>query len=225
MKILDVPQVGKLGLIVGQGGRFGQIRRTYVIPANPRTVDQMSTRRDLSQVASSWRSLTKDQQTAWITAASTVQSVRKGGTQGPLTGTQLYTKINCVNLLAGNPLVQAPPNKPDIGPAVATGLAITNTAGVVALSVTIATAAPSGNPYIVRASAPQSFGINAVPALSVLGVISPSAAGATDITALYNAKYGAPQAGQQVWVAVSATQEGWEDLPSTFVQVVPASGS
>jgi hypothetical protein len=223
MKILDVPQVGKLGLIVGQGGRFGQIRRTYVIPANPRTVDQMGIRRDLAQVSSSWRSLTKAQQSAWISAASSVQSTRKGGTQGPLTGAQLYNKINCVNLLAGNAIATAPAAKPDIGASVATGFTIANTSGAVTLRVARAAAAPSGNPYIVRAAAPQSNGINAAPAMKVLGVISPTAAGTTDITSLYAAKFGLPAAGQQVWVAISATQNGWEDLPSTFVQTVPAS--
>jgi hypothetical protein len=37
MKILDIPQSGKRGLTVSQGGRYGQISRALVIPSNPRT--------------------------------------------------------------------------------------------------------------------------------------------------------------------------------------------
>ncbi len=37
MKILDIPQSGKKGLNVSMNGRYGQVRRTLVIPTNPRT--------------------------------------------------------------------------------------------------------------------------------------------------------------------------------------------
>ena len=38
MKILDIPQSGKAGLYVSYKGRNGQVRRSYVVPANPRTI-------------------------------------------------------------------------------------------------------------------------------------------------------------------------------------------
>jgi hypothetical protein len=37
MRILDIPQSGKEGLSVSLQGRYGQVRRALVIPANPRT--------------------------------------------------------------------------------------------------------------------------------------------------------------------------------------------
>ncbi len=37
MRILDIPQSGKEGLRVSLQGRYGQVRRALVIPANPRT--------------------------------------------------------------------------------------------------------------------------------------------------------------------------------------------
>ena len=70
MKILDIPQCGKLGTIVGQGGRFGQIRRTLAIPSNPQTPDQTSVRAALTVAAKNWRNLTEPQRAAWIAAAS-----------------------------------------------------------------------------------------------------------------------------------------------------------
>src|SRR5664279_5714905 len=50
MRILDIPQSGKRGLYVTQGGRYGQISRTLVIPSNPRTAPQMSVRAILTRV-------------------------------------------------------------------------------------------------------------------------------------------------------------------------------
>jgi hypothetical protein len=58
MKILDIPQSGKRGLNVSQAGQFGQISRTLAIPANPRTLAQMSVRDNLSRVAGAHRTPT-----------------------------------------------------------------------------------------------------------------------------------------------------------------------
>ena len=50
MKILDIPQSGKRGLYVSQGGRYGQISRMLVIPGNPRTAFQMDVRHAFGSV-------------------------------------------------------------------------------------------------------------------------------------------------------------------------------
>ena len=60
MKILDIPQSGKRGLYVSQGGRYGQISRALVIPSNPRTVRQTNVRGILSRVAAGWLGLKLD---------------------------------------------------------------------------------------------------------------------------------------------------------------------
>ena len=162
------------------------------------------------------------QQNAWIGAADSVMSTRKGGTQGALTGAQLYTKINSINVHCGNAVVTAPPAKPNVGAAVVTGLEVTNTNNVIAIKLTGVTMPPSGNPYIVRACKPQSFGVNATPQMAVIGVCPAATLGVADITALFSAKFGPPPVGSKIWVSVSATQSGWEDLPSLFMAKVPA---
>ena len=68
MKILDIPQSGKRGLYVSQGGRFGQISRVLVIPSNPRTAPQMSVRAILTRVSARWRALDESQRAAWRAA-------------------------------------------------------------------------------------------------------------------------------------------------------------
>ena len=221
MKILEIPQSGKLGTIVGQDGRFGQIRRALVIPADPKTPIQMILRRNLTQAAKSWKSLTQAEQQAWIAVAATVMSAPRGGTQGALYGVQLYSKINCTNLLCGNDMVRLPPPKPDIGPAVATALAITNPAGVVTLQLTPVGEPTPANPWIVSASKPQSPGFNKCDHIHILGLAPAPQNGLCDISALYTAKYGVPAPGLKIWVSICATQSGWQDPPATFMQPVP----
>ena len=221
MKILEIPQSGKLGTIVGQSGRFGQIRRTLAIPADPKTPIQMILRRNLTRVARSWKSLTQVEQQAWITEAATVMSARKGGTRGALFGVQLYSGINCTNLLCGNDMVRLPPPKPNLGPPVATALAITNPAGVVTLQLATVGAPTQADPWIVSASKPQSPGFNKCDHIHIIGLAPAPQNGVCDISALYTVRYGVPPVGWKIWVSISATHAGWQEPPATFMQPVP----
>src|SRR5512135_2972581 len=101
MKIIDVPQSGRLGLQVAYPGRWGQIRRQWVVPANPNTLNQQLVRANLTSQATAYDALTEAQQNAWIAAAANEQSRSSLGQSGPLTGLQLFTKINCSILAIG----------------------------------------------------------------------------------------------------------------------------
>src|ERR1017187_8479264 len=108
MKILNIPQSGKRGLYVSMGSRYGQISRILAIPSNPRTAPQMGVRHALSKVTARWRTLTEDQRNAWRTAAKTKNTVPRLGQSGPLTGSQLFAKINCsLATLGGNQVVRS----------------------------------------------------------------------------------------------------------------------
>ena len=156
MKIVDVPQTGKLGLTVTYPGRNGLIRRTKVTPANPRSVAQLSIRQNLATQAGAYAQLTDAQQQAWIQTAASMKSRPTLGQSGPLTGLQLFTKLNCTLLDVGAPTVTTPPAKPVIAPLPIDGLQITNTAGTIAIKLHT-TAAPGAH-TMLRASAPQSAG-------------------------------------------------------------------
>ena len=112
MKILDIPQSGKRGLTVSQNGRYGQISRAYVMPANPHTASQMAVRATFGTVASAWDGLTEAQRQAWIAAASTRQTKTRCGTSGPMTGLQFFVQINANLLAMGQEQVTAPPATP-----------------------------------------------------------------------------------------------------------------
>jgi hypothetical protein len=221
MKILDIPQSGKRGLYVSQGGRYGQISRILVIPANPRTAPQMSVRAILTRVTARWRSLEESQRAAWRAAALGVKSVSRLGQNGPLTGAQLFSKINCTLAQFGQEQVDVPPARPVFSSLAPQALVITNTGGVIALKLTCPTS--PGENTIVRGSAPVSQGINNLGDFRVLGTCPVPADGVADITGLYTTRYGAPPVGAKVFVRVNQYVDGWEDLPLTFAAVVPAA--
>jgi hypothetical protein len=219
--LLDIPQSGKRGLTVSQGGRNGQISRALVIPSNPRTDAQMRVRNFLANVASQWSALSQAQRDAWTTAGKQHQSKSRLGRSGPLSGFQLYSKINCSLLNIGLPAVSVPPAAPAFALLPVTGLTITNASGVVSLKLTTTDAPADGT--MLRAAPPCSQGRNVSPDTVYLGQLDSPQNGAVDITAAYTAKYGTPPAGKKVFVQVNQNVGGWEDIPRQFWAIVPAS--
>jgi len=221
MKILDIPQSGKRGLYVSQGGRYGQISRALVIPANPRSVRQMSVRAIFTRVTTSWRSLQESQRAAWVAAASGISSASRLGQSGPLTGQQLFNKINCTLAQFGQDQVDAPPVRP-LFPALAPqALVITNASGAIALKLTCPT--DPGQTTVVRASKPLSQGFEKYSNFRILGLCPAPAQGSADITSLYTARFGVPAVGTKVFVSVNQVVDGWEDHAVTFAAIVPTS--
>jgi hypothetical protein len=221
MKILDIPQSGKLGVYVSQGGRYGQIRRILAIPANPRTEDQLNIRQLLGTAAHNWKTITENQRLAWSEAAKLIQSRPRLGQSGPLTGLQLYVRVNFNLSIVGEPTVATPPAVPAFESNVVNGIELTNPGGVVAVKLTCAGDSAAFN--LVWASPPQSAGRFAVSEFYYLGELPEIAGGKANITALYTAKFGAPAAGQKVFVRSKQMLEGYEDLPHQWSGIVPAA--
>jgi hypothetical protein len=220
MKILDIPQSGKRGLTVSQGGRNGQISCALVIPANPQTDAQMRVRNALANAAIQWSALSQAQRDAWTAAAKQRQSKARLGQSGPLTGIQLYTKVNCSLRVIGKSAVLVPPATPAFPVLPVTGLTITNPGGAVALKLTTTDAPADGT--MLRGAPPCSQGRNVSPETVYLGILDSPADGAVDITAAYTAKYGTPPVGKKVFVQVNQNVDGWEDIPRRFWAIVPA---
>ena len=221
MKFLDVPQSGKLGVVVAQQGRFGQIKRALGLTANPRTPAQMSVRRIFASVSQRWKALTSAQQLAWINAASAYQSATHVGQSGTLTGLQLFAKQNCINRQFGHAEVDTPsqqPVFPDLAPA---NLVAANAGGVISLKLTCP--ADPGENTVVRAAKPQSNGRWSIPSCQILGTCPAPVLGSSDITALYTARFGAPVAGDKIFVQVNIELDGHESIPAVFTATVPAS--
>ncbi len=221
MKIIDVPQTGKLGLTVTYPSRTGLIRRSWVVPANPQTAEQIAQRGYLAATASAYDALTEAQQDAWVAAAALEQSRPTLGQSGPLTGLQLYVKINANLRKLGETPVTAPPAKvTQVAPPI-TGLTITNTAGVIALKL-----AASGDLEvltIVSASAPQNSGTRRAISYNWLGSCPAVTGGFCDITSLYTAKYGVPAVADRIFATVRTYVDGWPGAAVSVSALVPAS--
>ena len=221
MKIQDVPQTGKMGLSVTWQGRNGLIRRILVTPANPRTDRQLVVRDLLSQQARRFDALTDAQQDAWNVAADGYQSTPRLGQSGPLTGLQLFVRINCKLGLLGQDAVDVPPVAPQFPALAPQGLVITNTTGVVAVKLTC-----PGNPgenTVLRASPPQNSAVRACRDFRIIGLCPVPAQGSATITGLYTAEFGAVPVGKRLFVQASTMVNGFESLPRQFQARVPAA--
>jgi len=221
MKILDVPQTGKLGLTVTWPGRNGLIRRAFVIPANPRSIAQLTVRSRLQTTAASWRQLTDLQQNAWTALAAQHQSRSTLGQSGPLTGLQLFTKINCSLLTIGGSPVSDPPAYPTFALLPITSLAITNAAGVIALNLTTTDSPPDGT--MLWGCAPQSPGTRRPVSWRYLGTLDSPVNNKIDVTTAYTTEFGVPAVDDRVFVKCNQNLNGWQDLPLLFNSRVPAA--
>ena len=219
MKIQDIPQTGKLGLTVTWKGRNGLLRRIFAVPANPRTDKQMAVRDLLSQQARRFDTLTEAQQDAWNVAADGYKSAPSLGQKGPLTGLQLFTRINCKLGLLGQDPVDLPPAAPQFPALAPNGLVITNTGGVIAVKLNC----PSdpGDNTVLRASPPQNSAVRACGNFRIIGTCPAPAAGSADITELYVAEYGVVPVGKRLFVRASTMVNGFESLGRQFQARVP----
>ncbi len=220
-KIIDVPTSGKIGLTVTYPGRNGLIRRAWVSPANPKTGAQLLVRSTLTTVARAWRGLTELQRQAWIALAGTLQTQPVLGQSGPLTGSQLFTKINAANLAIGGELVNTPPAIPPDFDTKITGVEITNTGGNVVINLVAPDSPPEGT--TLRGAAPQSAGSYRPVSFRQLGTLDSPVGGKINVTAAYTARFGVPPVGTRVFVQVNANLSGWEGPRITYAALVPQS--
>ena len=94
---------GKIGKMVYQLNRYGQICYPAFIPANPRTPAQQAIRGIFGAVSKRWRTLTEEQRRVWIAVAATILSKPRLSQCGPLTGLQLFVKVNVYLAYRGQP--------------------------------------------------------------------------------------------------------------------------
>lgn len=221
MKRICDPSSGRLGGVVYLMGRNGQVVRTRVVPANPKSTSQRAIRASFSGASQGWDALTQNQQLAWIIAAAGHKSAPRLGMQGALTGNQFYVKINTTLTQFGQVAVDAPPVTPSIDPVAPQSLQVTNTTGTIALKLTCPTS--PGENTVLLGAAPTKSGVHRVPALYVLGTCPAPAQGSAAITSLYTAKFGVPPVGSKVFIGAYVMDSGFKGPQSVFSALVPAA--
>ena len=221
MKIQDIPQTGKFGQSVTWQGRNGLIRRILVTPANPQTDRQVQVRELLAEQTRRFDTLTDAQQDAWNVAGTGDQSRPSLGQSGPLTGLQLFVRVNCKLGLLGQQTVDVPPTAPQFPDLAPQSLVITNTGGVVAVKLTCPT--DPGDSTVLRASPPQNSAVRACRNFRIIGVCPTPVGGAADITGLWTAEFGVVPVGKRLFVKASTMVDGFESLALQFQARVPAA--
>ena len=151
-KIISIPISGKVGLQVDMPGRFGQVRRAWVIPSNPNTASQLAVRSRLTTCIAAFEALTRAQQDAWVNAAKTMSTRSRLGMSGPMTGLQLYTKLNTTLLAFGQEAIDTPPGTVVLGAVAPQNLVAAYNGGNPTLKLTCPTS--PGENTVLRASAP-----------------------------------------------------------------------
>ncbi len=177
-------------------GRFGLVSRRRVIPANPRTQRQTQVRSNFADQARRFGQLTDEQIAAWNAAGASYRSHRRQGQSGPLTGLHLFVRVNCKLALFGLEPLDTPPPPPVFPELAPQELAITNTAGVIA--VKLVCPADPGDNTVLRAAPPKSPGVGICRGFRVMGMCPAPVAGLADITALYTAYFGQPPVGRRI---------------------------
>ena len=221
MKIIDVPQTGKLGLQVAFQSRYGLVRRMNAIPKQPNTYLQLAVRGRLTLAASGFDLLTEDQQDHWNSVAAKYQTRATLGQSGPLTGLQLFVRINTNLAMFGNEPVLVPPPFPVFTPLAPQNLTIANTGGVVALRLTCPTS--PGENTILSACTAQRSGVRRVPALTIMGTCPNAVQGTATITSLYGATFPLPVENERIFVSAYQMLNGWKGPASVFTALCPAS--
>ena len=191
MKILSEPSSGKRGNIVAFISRYGQCQRELVTPRNTWSPAREHMRGSFGRLSRAWGGLLTDaQRDAWCEAGPKVQSAKRLGNSGPLTGQQHFQGINSARARIGLDMLLLPPDPVVFSPNPVGQLVITNDDNGVRLLLNIS--GPVAEDIMVFGQAPCSSGRRKRRNLSYLGLLPAAQAGLSDITALYVARFGEP---------------------------------
>jgi hypothetical protein len=220
MKVLSIPSSGKRGNIVAYPSRYGQCQRQLVIPKNRQTPAREEMRGAFGQFARAWGGrLTEAQRQAWCQAGPKVQSTKRLGQAGPLTGQQHFQGINSARARIGREPLWDPPAPVVFGPNPVGQLVITN--GDDGVRLLLQVTGPVAEDIMVFGQAPCSAGRNKRRNVAYLGLLRAPQAGMSDITDIYTARYGEPGSGTKVFIVTRQQQDGWEGFDKVTSAPVP----
>ena len=232
MRMQDVPQRGKRGMIVASRNRFGQYLKQFVSPKQPGTAAQRGVWGNMTELSRVWNELSDERRKAWRRCALDVHSRPRFGQSGPLDGAQLFKKINSVLATCGREPLLDPPPMPVFGPNPVVGFVIRASKGGLALKLKVSAefGADARLPFedlMVFAWAPRNAGVDKNSHYAFLGLLSAPAKGESGITKLYLKKlkewrrlkdksYHLPLEGSRIFIRVWQQMNGWENETGMF---------
>lgn len=214
---LVVDGSGKLGGHVASKNKGGQYLRTKVTPTNPQTSFQTNVRSFFAQLAQGWSGLTQSQRTGWNKAVDLFKRTNVFGDSKSLSGKALYQSLNQNLLVSGQATISAAPSPAEVPSANAVAGVLNTTAGTLTVSTEGDT---TGSQIIIRATPPLSAGTSFIKnQLRDLTVVAGGSDVSEDITAAYTARFGAPGAGDNIYVAVKTVNEVGQASPQVSERV------
>jgi hypothetical protein len=220
MKILDIPKSGKCGQVVAFRSRFGLCLRELVIPRNTITPARQFMRGAFGHHSQGYsRTLGDEQRNRWIFAAAQVMSDPRLGQNGPLTGQQFYTSINSVRSRVNLPETLEPPAPVAFGLSAVGELVAENTEAGMRLRVRIT--GDLNEDVMVFGQEPCSAGRSKRRNVAYLGLLPPPVNGWSDITYLYEARYGELRPGTKIFIVTCQTKDGWKGMDRETSALVP----
>jgi hypothetical protein len=218
MKILDIPQSGRCGNFVSVRTRYGQVRRRYAVSRRSPSPAQLRNRATFGGIRALWRTLTEEQRATWSADPEGVPSRSRLGRSSRLPGYLVFVKVNATRAAQGQAPVFTPPDRPTFDANSVGELVITNTGGAIDLKLSVPTTPATD--ILVLGAAPCSAGVSFAKHFTILGRLTASEAGYSNISKLYVDAYGLLPAGARIFIRTRQFLNGWVDLPlqtNTFV--------
>jgi len=220
MKTLDILKSGKRGNVVAYPSQYGQCERQLVVPANVCTPARQHMRGAFGRFARAWGTrLTEEQRAAWNVAGPKVQSATRADQAGPLTGQQHFQGICSARACIGREMLLTPPAPVVFGLNPVEQLTISN--GEDGVRLLLRVTGPVAEDIMVFGQAPCSAGRMKRRNVAYLGLLPAPVEGVSDITDLYIARYGEPQAGTKLFIVTRQQKDGWEGYDSETSEIVP----
>lgn len=191
---------GKVGGHVASKNAAGAFFRTKVTPTNPNTPAQSAARALFGLISQQWSALTQAQRNAWNEAVSEWQTTNIFGDLKKPTGKALFQRLNNQAQAAGLSAVTDVPQKGSLPDAIVSAVTIAVGAGTL-----VATGADSSasTQVVIWGTAPLSQGTS-VPGskLRQLYSVAGDSYDSSDAYNAYVAKFGAPVANDNIFIAV-----------------------
>lgn len=207
---------GKLGGHVAAQNRGGSYLRTKVTPSNPQTTYQTWIRNLFGSISIAWGGLSASAILAWNAAVDDWKSTNIFGDLKKPSGKALYQRLNTQAQVAGYPTIGLPPAKADLPASNVTAVVfdISDTK-IDPTGIYSGTAAT----VMVYSSGPVSSGTTFVKNLMRVVIHSNATAySPTDTYQAYVNRFGAPVAGQKVYLGFKVVLPNGQASPMQIVE-------
>jgi hypothetical protein len=206
MKFLSYPRSGSIDSTTFSRNRFGQYTRNRRSPVNARTSFQTQARDRLSTNAAAWRSLSAAQRAGWADLGAQMTRTDSLGQSYTLTGLQAYASVNNNLMLVGAARINDAPLL--VEPAAIESVTPTATSSTFSIAWT-PTPLGSGERILVYASPQVSAGVTYQGDLRFIQASAAAATSPLSIFTAWSGRFGAPIAGNRIFVSVARYSGGF----------------